>query len=55
MKATDGFVRAMPDEWKKDISIDTFVAYQRFIKSKIWPSHNFLRKPDRKPEWLFDN
>ena len=55
MKATDGFVRAMPDEWKKDMSIDTFVAYQRFIKSKIWPSHNFLRKPDRKPEWLFDN
>ena len=30
------FPRAMPEEWKFDDSIDTFVAYKRYIASKPW-------------------
>ena len=50
-KATQ-FPRAMPEEWKFDDSIDTFVAYKRYIASKPWAATNYLRIPDRKPEWL---
>ena len=46
------FPRAMPEEWKFDDSIDTFVAYKRYIASKPWAATNYLRIPDRKPEWL---
>ena len=46
------FVRAMPDEYKLDTSIDTFEAYKRFITSKRWPRFNYLRLPSRKPAWL---
>ena len=45
------FVRAMPDEYKLDTSISTFDAYKMYIVSKPWVSDNYLRKPDRKPEW----
>ena len=48
----DNFARAMPDEFKYDDSIDTFTAYRRYINSKPWVSKNYLRKPDRKPEWI---
>ena len=50
-KATQ-FPRAMPEEWKFDDSINTFVAYRRYIASKPWAATNYLRIPDRKPEWL---
>ena len=50
-KATQ-FPRAMPEEWKFDDSIDTFVAYRRYIASKPWAATNYPRIPDRKPEWL---
>lgn len=46
------FVRAMPDEFKLDTSIDTFEAYKRYIASKPWAKHNYLRMPERKPEWM---
>ena len=46
------FVRAMPDEWKKDDTIDTFTAYKRYIASKSWVKDNYLRIPDRKPDWV---
>lgn len=52
VKTKNNFVRAMPDEWKKDNTINTFTAYKRFIKSKSWPSSNYLKIPSRKPEWL---
>ena len=50
-KATQ-FPRAMPEQWKFDDSINTFVAYRRYIASKPWAATNYLRIPDRKPEWL---
>ena len=50
-KAKD-FPRAMPEKWKYDDSIDTFTAYKRYISSKPWAADNYLRKPDRKPQWM---
>jgi len=48
----DNFARAMPDEWKFDDSIDTFTAYKLYINSKPWVAENYLRNPERKPEWI---
>ncbi len=46
------FARAMPDEFKLDTSIDTFTAYKMYISSKSWVASNYLRMPERKPEWV---
>ena len=46
------FVRAMPDEYKHDTSIDTFTAYKNYIRSKSWVASNYLRDPSRKPDWI---
>jgi len=46
------FARAMPEEWKYDDTIDTFTAYKRYIASKPWVKDNYLRLPNRKPEWV---
>lgn len=46
------FVRAMPDNFKYDDSIDTFTAYKIYIASKPWVKDNYLRMPERKPEWV---
>ena len=48
----DNFVRAMPDEFKLDTSIDTFTAYKMYIASKPWAASNYLRDESRKPDWL---
>lgn len=46
------FARAMPDEYKLDASISTFDAYKMYIASKPWVKDNYLRKPERKPDWI---
>ena len=46
------FARAMPDEWKYDDTIDTFTAYKLYIASKPWVAENYLRIPERKPDWI---
>ena len=46
------FARAMYDEFKHDKSISTFDAYKRYVASKPWVCNNYLRKPDRKPNWV---
>ena len=46
------FVRAMPDEYKLDTSIDTFTAYKMYIASKPWVKKNYIRIPERKPDWI---
>jgi hypothetical protein len=46
------FVRAMPDEYKLDTSIDTFEAYKMYIASKEWVKDNYLRMPERRPSWV---
>ena len=48
----DNFTRAMPEEYKLDTSIDTTDAYKMYVASKPWVKDNYLRKPDRKPEWV---
>jgi hypothetical protein len=51
-KDTTPFVRAMPDEFKLDTSIDTFTAYKMYISSKPWVSKNYRKIPSRKPNWI---
>ena len=51
-KHTTPFVRAMPDEFKYDTSIDTITAYKMYISSKPWVASNYLRDPSRKPDWV---
>lgn len=46
------FTRAMPDELKYDDTIDTIEAYKRYVSSKPWVKDNYLRIPERKPEWI---
>lgn len=46
------FVRAMPDYLKYDESIDTFEAYKKYIATKEWVKTNYLKIPQRKPEWI---
>lgn len=46
------FIRAMPDEYKLDTTIDTFEAYKRYIASKPWVKDNYLRMPERRPCWI---
>ena len=40
------------DEFKHDSSIDILTKYKRYIASKPWVCDNYLKKPDRKPDWL---
>lgn len=46
------FVRAMPDEYKFDQTIDTFTAYKKYLAHKPWVSGNYLKLPKRKPDWV---
>ena len=46
------FVRAMPEEFKFDLNISTIEAYKMYIASKPWVCDNYLRLPNRKPEWV---
>ncbi len=46
------FARAMPVEYKLDDSIDDVTAYKMYVASKPWVATNYLRIPERKPEWV---
>jgi hypothetical protein len=46
------FERAMPDELKFDKTIDTFTAYKLYLATKPWIYDNYVKLPQRKPEWL---
>ncbi len=46
------FVFAGPDEFKYDTTISTVTAYKRYVASKPWAPDNYLRKPDRRPDWI---
>ena len=48
----ESFTRAMPDDLKYNNDIDTFIAYKKYIASKPWVKDNYLRKPERKPNWI---
>ena len=51
-KDTTPFVFAGPDEFKLDTSISIFEKYKMYISSKPWVKDNYLRIPDRKPDWV---
>ena len=46
------FARAMPEDIKFDDSIDDVTAYRKYMNTKPWVYHNYLRLPDRRPDWL---
>ena len=46
------FVFAGPDEFKHDNTVDIYTKYKMYISSKPWVSKNYLKSPDRKPEWV---
>ena len=51
-KESTPFAFAGPDEFKHDASIDILTKYKRYIASKPWVCNNYIRKPNRKPDWL---
>jgi hypothetical protein len=46
------FVRSMDEVFKFDTTIDTFMAYKLYLASKPWIQDNYIRLPERKPEWI---
>ena len=48
----ESFARAMPDEFKLDTSIDDIEAYRMYVSSKEWVANNYIRMPERKPDWV---
>ena len=40
------------DPYPKNPNIDILTKYKRYIASKPWVCNNYLRIPERKPEWL---
>ena len=46
------FTFAGPDEYKNDDTIDIFTKYKRYISSKPWAPRNYLRDPNRRPDWM---
>ena len=46
------FTRAMPEDIKFDTTIDTIEAYKRYLNTKPWLAHNYLRIPSRKPSFI---
>ena len=47
-----GFARAMPEDIKYDNTIDDVTAYRKYLNTKEWAWYNYLRIPERKPDWL---
>lgn len=47
------FARAMPDELKYADCSDV-EAYRSYIKTKEWVTDNYIKRPERKPIWMFD-
>ena len=48
----DGFARAMPEDIKYDKTIDDITAYRRYVNTKDWVYYNYLRQPNRRPDWI---
>jgi hypothetical protein len=48
------FTRAMPDDLKNNTDIDTITAYRKYVASKPWVKDNYLRKPERTPDWMIN-
>ncbi|AEC53180.1 hypothetical cyanophage protein [Synechococcus phage S-CRM01] len=46
------FVRAMPEDIKHNKNIDDVTAYRIYVASKPWVKDNYLRRPERKPNWV---
>jgi len=47
-----GFTRAMPEDIKFDDTIDDITAYRKYMNTKPWCYTNYLKLPERRPDWL---
>ena len=50
----NGFARAMPEDIKFDDSIDDITAYRKYMNTKPWVYYNYLRLPERRPDWILE-
>ena len=48
----ESFARAMPEHWKFNTGIDDVTAYRQYVNSKPWVYYNYLKLPDRRPDWI---
>ena len=46
------FARAMPEDIKFDDTIDDVTAYRKYMNTKEWVYDNYLRIPERRPDWV---
>ena len=53
-KEVERFARAMPEDLKFDDSIDDIEAYRRYLNTKTWIYYNYLRLPERRPDWILE-
>ena len=51
-KNVQKFQRVMIDEIRNDETMNVIDAYRKYIASKPWVAGNYIKKPDRKPEWI---
>ena len=51
-KSPTPFVFAGPEEFKSDTTIDIYTKYKMYIASKPWVKDNYIRIPERKPDWV---
>jgi len=51
-RGVDKFARAMPEDIKFDDSIDDITAYRKYLNTKPWIYYNYLRLPNRRPDWI---
>ena len=49
-----GFARAMPEDIKFDDTIDDITAYRKYMNTKDWVYYNYVRLPDRRPDWILE-
>lgn len=53
-KMVEKFARAMPDSIKYNMDIDDITAYRQYMNTKEWVYNNYLRMPERRPDWLVE-
>ena len=51
-RMVESFARAMPDNLKYNQKLDDIEAYRVYLSTKPWAYENYLRRPERRPDWL---
>jgi hypothetical protein len=51
-KGPTPFIFAGPNQFKSDTTMDIYTKYKMYIASKPWVRDNYIRVPERKPDWV---